>query len=269
MSQPRKDNLETGENILSQPKKNSNSKIKSNTDHKGSLKEKNSNNKVIAVIIIVVIGMSGIFALTQLNIFQHSPTVSSNQVDLVDTGKGNFKQDLNATTLFIGSKVLFVYVGGEFCPNCAMERWAMVMALSQFGTFSTPSYIYSSEGHIATYDFTKMSYSSSKVAFESVENVDQNRNPLEPLTGLPLDLYNKYNTMDLIPFIVIGGLYIQIGAGPTLHGGDFSGLTYQQIQSQIESSSGTVYNEILAESTIIVSFINQLLSQKSNATVTV
>src|SRR5205807_2939139 len=30
----------------------------------------------------------------------------------------------------------FLYVGAEYCPYCAAERWSMVVALSRFGTFS-------------------------------------------------------------------------------------------------------------------------------------
>ncbi len=29
-----------------------------------------------------------------------------------------------------------LYIGAEFCPVCATERWAMYVALSKFGTFS-------------------------------------------------------------------------------------------------------------------------------------
>ena len=29
-----------------------------------------------------------------------------------------------------------LYIGAEFCPFCATERWAMVNALGRFGTFS-------------------------------------------------------------------------------------------------------------------------------------
>ncbi len=37
-----------------------------------------------------------------------------------------------------------VYVGGEYCPYCAAERWALSVALSRFGTFSGLRLIHSS-----------------------------------------------------------------------------------------------------------------------------
>ncbi|HSR26568.1 MAG TPA: DUF929 family protein, partial [Candidatus Eisenbacteria bacterium] len=29
-----------------------------------------------------------------------------------------------------------LYVGAEYCPYCAAERWPLIVALSRFGTFS-------------------------------------------------------------------------------------------------------------------------------------
>ena len=56
-------------------------------------------------------------------------------------GKGSVVK--NAFTYNSGQPVLkgpnghpeFFYVGGEFCPYCGAERWAMINALSRFGTF--------------------------------------------------------------------------------------------------------------------------------------
>jgi len=28
------------------------------------------------------------------------------------------------------------YVGGEYCPYCAIQRWALLVALSKFGSFT-------------------------------------------------------------------------------------------------------------------------------------
>jgi hypothetical protein len=36
---------------------------------------------------------------------------------------------------FASSEAAVVFVGAEYCPYCASERWPLVMALSKFGTF--------------------------------------------------------------------------------------------------------------------------------------
>ena len=239
-------------------------------DHEKVSSDKSSTNRLITVVIIVVVGMSGIVVLIQMDLFQQNqvrphPNTSFGPINLVKTGKSNFYQDLDANALFINNMVSFVYVGGEFCPICAMERWAIVMALSNYGNFSSPSFYNSSEGNIPTYDFTKISYSSSVVNFEKVEVSDQQTHSLEPLTGIPASLYEKYNSNQYIPFICIGGTFIQIGSGKSFNTASFSGLSSQQIESQIQSKNGPVYDQIQIESSIIVFFINQLLTQQSSS----
>ena len=42
----------------------------------------------------------------------------------------------NAPSLTLNGKPEVLYIGAEYCPFCAAERWAMIVALSRFGTFS-------------------------------------------------------------------------------------------------------------------------------------
>ena len=46
-------------------------------------------------------------------------------------------QALNAGTaaFTVGGKPAVVFIGAEYCPYCASERWPMFMALSKFCTF--------------------------------------------------------------------------------------------------------------------------------------
>ena len=41
-----------------------------------------------------------------------------------------------APALTSGGKPEVLYIGAEYCPYCAAERWAVIVALSRFGTFS-------------------------------------------------------------------------------------------------------------------------------------
>ena len=40
------------------------------------------------------------------------------------------------TALTSNGKPEILYIGAEFCPYCAAERWAIAVALSRFGTLS-------------------------------------------------------------------------------------------------------------------------------------
>lgn len=72
-----------------------------------------------------------------------------------------------------GGKPLVFYTGAEYCPFCAAERWALVVALSRFGHFTT-LYETSSSGTSAfpstpTFTFAGAVYTSPYVAFTGVE----------------------------------------------------------------------------------------------------
>ena len=77
------------------------------------------------------------------------------------------------TVLTDGGKPLVVYLGAEYCPYCAAERWAMVAALSRFGTFTNLGQTHSSSTDVfpdtATLSFHGASYTSRYLAFQGVE----------------------------------------------------------------------------------------------------
>ena len=72
---------------------------------------------------------------------------------------------------------MVVYVGGEYCPYCAAERWAMVMWLSRFGTFTNLHEIQSSSNDIDantnTFTFYKSSYTSQYIDLSTNEIEDR------------------------------------------------------------------------------------------------
>lgn len=66
-----------------------------------------------------------------------------------------------------------LFVGADFCPFCAAERWPLVVALSRFGRFtrlydtvSSPSSVFPS---IQTFTFTGVRYASRYVTLTGVE----------------------------------------------------------------------------------------------------
>jgi len=85
-----------------------------------------------------------------------APTVLAGQPPLTSAGK---------------PEVLFV--GAEFCPFCASERWPLIVALSRFGKFTTlhnvqsaPQSVFSG---IQTFTFANSAYSSRYLTFTGVE----------------------------------------------------------------------------------------------------
>ena len=78
-----------------------------------------------------------------------------------------------ATPLTSGGKPEMLYIGAEYCPYCAFERWGMIVALSRFGSFSGLRTMHSSSTDVypntPTWTFYKSSYTSKYLTFTPVE----------------------------------------------------------------------------------------------------
>jgi hypothetical protein len=65
------------------------------------------------------------------------------------------------------------YVGAEFCPFCAAQRWPLIVALSRFGHFSRLTNMQSSQSSafpgIQTFSFVGTVYTSRYLAFTGIE----------------------------------------------------------------------------------------------------
>jgi len=233
---------------------------------RSTLPRQSNTPKLVAVAVIVVIGMGGIYALTQ---FHTSPSSTPPPPPPVKTAvklAGNYYNDTSVTPVFTNNKLTIVYVGGEFCPFCAMERWAIVMALQNYGNFTGLQTITSAEDHIPTYTFVGSTYTSSQIDFEPAEvsnNVYPNPSPLQSMNALQNQLFSKYSPQGYFPFISIGGSIYQVGGGVSLKANSFSGQTLSSVQSQVTAKSGSLYDQIQAEATLITTYINSMLSQQS------
>lgn len=66
-----------------------------------------------------------------------------------------------------------LYVGGDFCPFCAAERWPLIVALSRFGRFTTLHNMQSAPASafpgIQTFTFSRTAYTSRYVTLTGVE----------------------------------------------------------------------------------------------------
>jgi len=118
---------------------------------------------------------------------------------------------------------VFAFVGGEFCPWCALARYSMVLALSRFGTFHGLKAINSgpTDGNIPTFSFLGSTYTSPYVKFVANEYQDRLRNPLERTPTWLDRLFFKYSAAQYcsacggspgIPFLDVANKYESEGA---------------------------------------------------------
>ena len=114
---------------------------------------------------------------------------------------------MNSDPLTEGGKPKVLYVGAEFCPYCAADRWPLAVALSRFGTLQGLGQITSSEGKIATLSFQGASLTSSTIAFSGYEIEDQSHQPLQTPPAADAQIFQTYGGGSF-PFVDIGGRYL-------------------------------------------------------------
>jgi len=133
-----------------------------------------------------------------------------------------------------------LYVGGDFCPFCAAQRWALIVALSRFGRFQSLRFSQSAADieypSTPTVTFHGATFQSQYVDFTGVEtrgNVRVNGKypPLDTLSAQDAPLYHRYDAPPYtgraggIPFIDIANRFVVQGAGFSpglLHGTSWS-----------------------------------------------
>jgi hypothetical protein len=98
----------------------------------------------------------------------NSVGITSPKVPLVSPVLMHGQPALNAD-----GKPQVLYVGAEYCSFCAAERWALVVALSRFGTFTGLRNMQSSSNsafpEIQSFSFDGATYRSPYVAFSGIE----------------------------------------------------------------------------------------------------
>lgn len=193
---------------------------------------------------MVVIGVAAIVAsrsdshstsgaeLAPASLVAKTTSVPASVFDAVGTGTATgAPKPVKAPALSENGKPEILYMGAEYCPYCATERWPMVIALSRFGTFSNLETTHSSPNDVypntQTFSFHDASYSSPWISFtgKELQSNQQQGDGYAPLdTPTPeqqqiLDTYdrapyigNSSASSGGIPFIDFGGKFVSGGA---------------------------------------------------------
>jgi hypothetical protein len=157
---------------------------------------------------------------------------------------------VSAPALTSGGKPEMLYIGAEYCPYCATERWAMVVALSRFGTFSGLRGIHSSSTDVdpstPTLTFYKSTYTSKYLVFMPVEETTVSKATLQTPTAAQQALITKYDSppyvssteTGAIPFIDFAGQYLVHGA--QYNPQDLQGKTWAEVAAALNDQSSTI-----------------------------
>jgi hypothetical protein len=187
------------------------------------------------------------------NVVTDTTSVPASTLDAVGAGSvttGPTK--ISGSPLTHNGKPEMLYIGAEYCPYCAAQRWAMVVALSRFGTFSGLRTVHSSStdipANIPTWTFYKSSYASKYLSFVPVETLTNVPDPnssagytaLQSTTAAQQALMNSYDTQGSIPFVDIGNKYVQVGNPAGFGPETLSGQSWSQIAAALKQPSSPI-----------------------------
>jgi hypothetical protein len=182
---------------------------------------------------------------------------------------------IEAPALMGDGKPKVLYVGAEYCPFCAAEKWPTVVALSRFGTWSGLTATSSASDDVfpdtPTPSFHGTKFTSDVVTFSGVETQTNKRvngqyAPLDTLSAddqKTFDTYNKPPYIEqagAIPFMDIGGTYVSSGASfsPEM----LAGKTHAEIAKAITDPSSTIGKAVLANANVIAAAICKATGDK-------
>ena len=149
------------------------------------------------------------------------PAATLETIDRGSVPQTALPKPVTGSPLTQDGKPKVVYIGAEYCPYCAAERWPMVVALSRFGTWRNLGATTSGSSpepypNTPTFIFHGTSFSSPYLVFEGVETETNKRQgdgwePLDKLTAEQQKLIDTYKPGG-IPFVDFGNRFTVNGA---------------------------------------------------------
>lgn len=228
---------------------------------------------VLAVVIVLVaIELTGTTTLGVPKSIQQAPAALVREVTSVPAADFDAVGDpstplLTAPAVVAGGpsltengKPAIVWVGALYCPYCAAERWALVLALGRFGTFEKLFTTSSSTTEVfpgtETFSFDGAEYHSSEIALAAVEeygNASSKTSPagfekLDKPTRLESSAVTSYDkspwaTSGLLPFLDVANRIVV--SGSSFSPAVIQGLSMQQIATDLTDPASDVAQALL------------------------
>ena len=151
---------------------------------------------------------------------------------------------VSSTPLLDGGKPVVFFMGGQFCPFCAADRWSFVKATSRFGVWTGLHSLHSKPGTdgfggIPTYDLTQATYKSDVLALQVREVADVNGNPLQSLTTGQQQLVNQFDPGGAIPFTLVGGFTGRYKADLAYSPAILEGQDFDSLRAAVDGDQAT------------------------------
>jgi Domain of unknown function (DUF929) len=185
------------------------------------------------------------------------------------------------TPLTSGGKPEVLYMGAEYCPFCAAERWSMIVALSRFGTFSGLATTHSASKNgsgqaevypnTSTWTFANAKYTSKYLTFTPVEmqtNIPDSSTGgytnLQTPTSAQQALMTKWDAPPYVPSSYQGAIpFIDFGNKYMISSASYSpqvlaGKTWAQISAALHDPSSQIAQAVNGAANYITATICKL-----------
>lgn len=202
-------------------------------------------------------------------------SIPATTYDTVGTGSttASVMTAISGEALTAGGKPRVLYIGAEYCPFCAAERWPVVAALARFGTFTglgtTSSSSTDSYPSTSTLSFHGATYTSQYLSFTGLEettNIPDGKGgytTLDTPTAADQALLAKYDTGGSIPFVDLGNRYMVNGSSydPQV----LAGLTQAQIAADLLRPDSAVAKGILGGANLVTAALCKMTGNQPAA----
>jgi hypothetical protein len=225
---------------------------------------------IVAALLLTSSNSGGptIAAPADPTLVQTVSNVPDSAFDAVGLGATtNPPETVSEDALAQDGKPELLYIGAEYCPYCAAERWAMVVALSRFGTFSDLKTTRSSPSDVfpntATFSFYGSTYRSNYLVFEPVEmySTEPTGGGYAKLQSATSDQLARINASGGgFPFLDFGGKFVI--SGTSYSPGVISGMDWQTIASTLTQTDSKPAQAIIGTANVLTAAICRLTDGK-------
>jgi thiol-disulfide isomerase/thioredoxin len=171
------------------------------------------------------------------------PAGAQRPSDAASVALGEVRRESGEPLLDSGKPLVF-FMGAEWCPFCASERWALVKATSLFGKWSGLRELTSRMGQdyfpaLATYDLSQATYTSDYISVRHKEVATVEGDPLQKLGSFEEGLVNGYDKLGSVPFLFAAGssghYTVELGFSPGL----LDGQGFDSLRKEVAAEAST------------------------------
>lgn len=163
----------------------------------------------------------------------------------------------NPQPLDVGGKPELLFVGSEACPFCAVQRWGMVVALSQFGTFSNLHLMQSQtteSPEVESFTFAGSRYQSPYLSFMPIEAFSNVPSRfafarLQPLNPAENALVHKFDQEQQVPFVDVANRFVQVQS--TVEPALIGGMSWTQVAGSLTNPESVAAQAIGGEAEVL------------------